>query len=337
MQGSFKFPIPFSDRDIERIQEHFNPDNYDPEKEDKVERNKNRIWAVPVRKILVRKYQTEVFRLEALLQRTPRVALVLVGNDLASISYVANLEKILKTCGIGRKVFEISEHQGQTRLNSVLEEIASGDNYAGVITQLPLPSCFDEYEMRKRISEEKDIDGLNPINLMKFIDGKAPLLPATVGGIAMAIHTHDISLSNEDEDKEIVILGQGKLVGTPLTIFFTKVYEKTVCSANENTSGMPDRLEECDIIICGTGQVEVYDEKIINPERKQVLLDVDFGIRDKKFLGGFTERAHQLAYMSMRNPGGSGLFTQLYAIHNILILAARQARKRDESFTLYQE
>jgi len=339
MPCSFEFPIPFSDEDIERIQKHFDPDNYDPEKEGKVERNKNRIWAAPVRDILVPKYQTEVSILKALLQRTPRVALVLVGNDPASGSYVTNLEKILAKCGIDRRVFEIAEREGQAKLNRVLEEIAAPNSqYSGVICQLPLPNGFSEYEMRKGIDEERDIDGLNPNNLLKFIDGEAPLLPATVGGVAMAIHTYGIPLSDGDKDREIAVLGYGKLVGQPVSTFLGRVHNLSFRLVNEDAPGMPDKLRECDIIISGTGKVNVYDERIINPQRKQVLLDIDFGVtEDGMFLGGFTERAHQLAYMSMRNPGGSGLFTQLYAIHNILTLAGRQARKIDESFALYQE
>ena len=70
----------------------------------------------------------------------------------------------------------------------------------------------------------------------------------------------------------------------------------------------------------------------------QVLFDIDFGVADDgRFLGGFTETAHRLAYASMRNPGGSGLFTQLFAVHNILTLVERKARKIDGKFKLYQD
>lgn len=336
MNNSFMPPIPLSVEEIAQIREHFDPENY--RSTDGENANENRIWAKPVRKILVPRYQSEVERMANILQQLPQVALVLVGDDPASHSYVTNLEKILAKCGIGREVFEIAEREGQTKLNKVLEEIAAPNSqYNGVICQLPLPNGFSEYEMRKGIDEERDIDGLNPNNLLKFIDGKAPLLPATVGGIAMAIHAYGIPLSDGGKDREIAVLGYGKLVGQPVSTFLGRVHNLSFRLVNEDASGMPDKLRECDIIISGTGKVEVYDERIINPQRKQVLLDIDFGIADDgRFLGGFTETAHRLAYASMRNPGGSGLFTQLFAVHNILTLVERKARKIDGKFKLYQ-
>lgn len=332
----FKPPIPFSPEELAAIRLHFKPDDYNPDSDSEDERNKNRIWAAPVRDVLIPKFTGEVSRIQNALNSSPSVALVLVGNDPGSRSYVTNLEKLLGKCGIERKVFEIKEREGQEGLDNALEEIGRDTGITGVICQLPLPSGFDEYEMRERIPAEKDIDVLNPGNAMKFIGGIAPLLPATVGGVAMALQTYGISLTHGGHGKEIAILGQGALVGTPLNIFFTRVCGGTVYSANENTSEIIEKLRNCDIIVSGTRRINLYDERIINPERKQALLDIDFGYENRVFYGGFTAEAHRLAYASMRNPGGSGLFTQLAAVHNILTLCERKVKKvTGREFELY--
>lgn len=204
----------------------------------------------------------------------PSIAIILVGQNPASESYVKAKLKACDKAGINHSVIRFDETVDTLQL---LEEVKklNKSRYDGFIIQLPLPDHINKDTIINEISAYKDIDGFHPINFGKMALGQKSMRPATAYGILKLIQYYNI----ETKGKHIVVIGRSNIVGKPISIMLGNDFNigrGTITSCDINT---PKKLldEECrkaDIIIVAVGKPKLLTADMI----KQGSIIIDVGI-----------------------------------------------------------
>jgi len=207
-----------------------------------------------------------------------KLAAVLVGNNFSSRIYVKKKEEACRKIGIGFELFRFSLGISALKLKKEIKKIAKRADIKGVIIQLPLPKNFNSQEFLNLVPPEKDVDVLTETNIGKFYSGNLPIYPPTAAGIRELLREYKIKLKG----KNVVLVGAGKLVGRPLTLWLLK--EKASFSVvDEFTKDISFFTKKADIIISGTGVVNIIKGNMIR--KGAVVIDVGVSHKGKKLVG----------------------------------------------------
>ncbi len=183
---------------------------------------------------------------------TPGLAVIMVGNDPASKTYVGMKDKKCNELGIRSVQIAFPEHTTQDELISKIEELNFDSNIHGILVQLPLPEHISQSAVIRAISPFKDVDCFHPFNLGRMIIGEAEFLPATPAGIRELIRYYGF----ETAGKHVVIVGRSNIVGKPLANILIQKGEcadATVTVVNSRTSNIEDYTRTADILIVAIG------------------------------------------------------------------------------------
>ncbi len=203
--------------------------------------------------------------------RAPHLAAVLVGNDPASETYVANKVKSCQEVGITSTEFRLPEDTSEETLLELVGELNERDDIDGYIVQLPLPSQIDETKVLMKIDPEKDVDGFHPCNLGKMMTGLPTFLPATPAGILELLKRYGV----ETKGKRCVILGRSNIVGTPVSVLMSrKGVDATVTVCHSRTTNLKEITLSADILIVAIGQPRFVTEDMV----KEGAVVIDVGI-----------------------------------------------------------
>lgn len=183
------------------------------------------------------------------LKKDLRLAIVLVGENPASLRFIEEKKKFGKEIGIDTRVYKFDESVSTTALREKTAEIVHIKQNTGVIIQLPLPPQINVQYILNSVPPEKDIDVLSSRALGEFYTGRSSILPPVVGAINKIYGTASTEVI---EKKNIVIVGAGRLVGKPLAMWFIN-HGATVSVLNKNTSNIAAFTKEADILISGVG------------------------------------------------------------------------------------
>ena len=224
---------------------------------------------------------------------TPGLVAVLVGDDPASAVYVRNKERAAEDAGMRSEVRRLPSDISRDQLLEELAALNADDSVHGYITQLPLPSHIDEDEIIEAINPEKDVDGLNPVNIGRLVAGRPVFVPATPAGIQEML----MRSGHDPEGKHVVICGRSNIVGRPvanLLIQRSAGANATVTVCHTRTRDLPELTRRADILIAAIGQpqyvtadmvsegvvvIDVGINRVDAPERKRgyrLVGDVDF-------------------------------------------------------------
>ena len=223
----------------------------------------------------------------------PKLGAILVGDDPASAVYVRNKEKAANEAGMLSEVRRFSSDITQEKLLEEDARLNSDSSIHGYITQLPLPSHIDEDEIISSISPEKDIDGLNPVNIGRLVMGRPVFVPATPAGIKEML----LRSGYDTAGKHVVVCGRSNIVGKPVANLFMQRAEganATVTVCHTRTTDLKEITRTADILIAAIGQpnyvtadmvsdgvvvIDVGINRVEAPERKRgykLVGDVDF-------------------------------------------------------------
>lgn len=206
-------------------------------------------------------------------KRAPHLAAILVGEDAASQTYVANKEKSCKNVGITSSLYRLPVETTQDELLGIIDFINQDDDVDGVIVQLPLPEHIDNNTIIEAIHPSKDVDGFHPVNIGKMVSGLPTYLPATPYGILMMLEYYKIETSG----KNCVVLGRSNIVGTPMSLLLSrKAYPGncTVTTVHSRSQNIEKITAEADIIVAALGQPHFLKEEMV---KKDVVI-IDVGI-----------------------------------------------------------
>ena len=194
--------------------------------------------------------------------RAPHLAAVIVGEDGASMTYVANKEKSSHEVGFTSSVYRMSEKTTEKQLLETIEFLNNDPDIDGFIVQLPLPKHINEQKVIDSISPDKDVDGFTPINIGRMVLGEECFVPATPMGICTLL-------------KHCVVLGRSNIVGTPAAnLLSRKGFDCTVTMCHSKTQNLKELCLQADILVVAIGKPEFVTEDMV----KEGAVVIDVGI-----------------------------------------------------------
>lgn len=198
-----------------------------------------------------------------------RLAVIQVGNDAASSTYVRNKQNACKYCGIHSTTYTLVDGVNTTEdeILEIIEMLNNDDSVNGILVQLPLPSHIDEHKIIQAIVPEKDVDGFHEINVGKLMIGEDTFVPCTTKGIIELLEANHIKI----EGMNCVVVGRSNIVGKPTAIELLH-HNATVTMCHSKTSGLELFCREADILVCAVGKPKFFDRKYITPNT--VVVDV---------------------------------------------------------------
>jgi methylenetetrahydrofolate dehydrogenase (NADP+)/methenyltetrahydrofolate cyclohydrolase len=240
----------------------------------------------------------------------PSIAVILVGENPASVVYVRNKERAAKRCGILSKKDIYPESLTEKELLNKIEELNNDPLIHGILVQLPLPSHIDEKKIMEAISPAKDVDGFHPLNVGKIFTENAPFYPCTPYGILKMLDYYDIPVKG----KNCVIIGQSNIVGKPLVVMLMNRLA-TVSSLNIFTKDVKSIAAGADILISATGKAHLIDENYVKDGA--VVIDVGISNIGGKLCGDVNfERVINKVSKITPVPGGVGPLTVAVLMEN---------------------
>lgn len=206
-------------------------------------------------------------------KRPPHLVAVIVGEDGASLSYVASKEKQSKEVGFTSSVYRFPETITEKELLETLDFLNKDPEVDGYIVQLPLPKHISERKVLESINPAKDVDGFHPTNEGRMMIGLPSYIPATPYGIKKLLDRSNI----ETGGKHCVVLGRSNIVGTPISILMSRNSSKANCTVtmcHSKTKNLKEICLQADIIIVAIGKPEFLTADMV----KEGAVIVDVGI-----------------------------------------------------------
>lgn len=199
--------------------------------------------------------------------RVPCLAVIIVGDNPASRSYVRGKIQAAEFVGMTSRLIELPEDVSEPGLLAVIEELNQDDAVDGVLVQLPLPKHIDEDRVIDAIAIGKDVDGFHPQNVSNLWLGRPCIVPCTPKGIITMIETTGVPISG----KKAVVVGRSNIVGKPVAKLLLD-RNATVTIAHSRTADLPAVTREADILVAAVGRPRMIDGSMIKPGA--VVIDV---------------------------------------------------------------
>ena len=252
---------------------------------------------------------------------TPKLAVIMVGNNPASKVYVKNKSKACDEVGIEYEEYILEENIKQEQLKNLIEKLNKDNTINGILLQSPLPANLDINEAIKKIDYNKDVDGFHPMNIGKLVLGQDTFVSCTPYGIMRLFEEYKIELSG----KNVVILGRSNIVGKPLMqCCINKNATVTVC--HSKTKEIEQKEKEADILITAIGKPNFI--KAENVKKDAVIIDVGINrLETGKIVGDvdFEEVSKKASYITPV-PGGVGPMTIAMLINNVIKAPKQQSK-----------
>jgi len=197
---------------------------------------------------------------------TPGLAVVLVGDNPASQTYVAGKGRAAKACGFRSIQHNLPADTPQAELLTLVEALNADPAVHGILVQLPLPGHIDSPRVLESIAPMKDVDGFHPINvgLLSIGDTRRALIPCTPAGAMILIDKACERLGRSLPGMEAVIVGRSNIVGKPMAQLLLARHS-TVTIAHSRTRDLPSVARRADILVAAVGQPEMVRENWVKP------------------------------------------------------------------------
>ena len=254
---------------------------------------------------------------------TPGLAVILVGNDAASATYVASKAKACKEAGIYSVVHEMPDSITQEELLETINMMNNNPKLDGILVQLPLPKHIDTTIVLEAINPLKDVDGFHPYNVGRMVSNLDSFLPATPFGVMRIFEEHNIELSG----KNVVVIGSSDIVGKPMASLLINA-KATVTVCNSRTKDLKAHTLAADIVVIAVGVPYLLKEDMVKDEA--VVIDVGINRLDTGKLVGdadFEGLKNKCSHLTPV-PGGVGPMTIAMLLKNT-IKAAKLRYKRE--------
>jgi len=267
-------------------------------------------------KALAERIKGEITNKVLKMDKKPALGTILVGSDPGSIAYVDGKHRDCAQVGIKSIKVNLPESATTAEVIKAVTELNQNPECTGYIVQLPLPKTVNTEEVLLAIDPNKDADGLNPINLGKFVLGKNTIIPCTPKAILALLTENKIKLSGT----KVLIIGRGTTVGRPLSILLSqKPNNATVTLAHSATSNLPELMKQADIVVAAIGSAHFIKPGMIKDGA--TVIDVGITRTDQGLVGDVDPAVTQSASAFAPMPGGVGPMTRAILLNNIIELA----------------
>tara|TARA_Y100001970_G_scaffold76044_1_gene96499 strand:- start:14394 stop:15278 length:885 start_codon:yes stop_codon:yes gene_type:complete len=216
---------------------------------------------------------------------TPKLAVILVGDDPASQVYVRNKQRSAISVGMDAVDYKFSSNDTDASVIDLIKQLNNDSMTHGILVQLPLPQNFDKDLIINSIDPLKDVDGLHPFNVGLVSLGQPRFIPATPYGISEMLIRNNL----EVEGSNIVIIGRSNIVGIPLGNLFVqkmKNFNSTITICHSNTKNISEYTQNADIVMAALGRAKFLTVDMV--KENSVIIDVGINrIEDNSKKSGY--------------------------------------------------
>ncbi len=261
-----------------------------------------------------------VYQLKSDGQRAPHIAIILVGDDGASHTYVNGKINACRKVGFDYTLMQFASTITESKLIQHVESLNADEDIDGFIVQLPLPDHISVEKITEKIHPEKDVDGFTNQNFGSIVSSNPLLLPATPFGVMELLRRYELSI----EGKNCVVIGASRLTGAPLSLMLLSHGNATVTVCNKYTENLERHTREADILIVAVGKPGLVTGDMV----KEGAIVIDVGttrVQDKTKKSGFRlsgdadfESVEKVAGYITPVPGGVGPMTIASLLMNTL-------------------
>ena len=247
------------------------------------------------------------------------LAVIIVGNNPASRTYVNNKKKACEAAGILSEEYALPEETTQEELLALVEELNHKDSINGILCQLPLPKQLDEEAVIAAISEKKDVDAFSAVNVGHIMIGDYSFLPCTPAGIMEILRHYNIDVAG----KECVVIGRSNIVGKPMAMLLLH-QNGTVTICHSKTKNLKDVTSRADILVAAVGIPHFVTADMV--KEGAVVIDVGMDRDENGKLCGdvdFAAVEPKASYITPV-PGGVGPMTIATLLKNTVTAAKQQ-------------
>jgi len=255
----------------------------------------------------------------------PCLAVVLVGEDPPSLSYVKSKEKALAEAGMESRDIRLAETTTEAQLLSIIAELNKDEKIHGILVQSPVPKHINEDNITAAVAPEKDVDCFHPVSVGKMILEKPGFLPCTPHGVLMLLREYKVPVSGAN----VVVVGRSNLVGKPLAnLLIRREYNATVTLCHTGTKDLCSHTSQADILI-----VAARNPEFIKPDMiKQGAAVIDVGInrvpdasnpKGYRLCGDVDPAVAEKAGWYTPVPGGVGPMTIAMLLQSVVEAAER--------------
>ncbi|HLU22220.1 bifunctional methylenetetrahydrofolate dehydrogenase/methenyltetrahydrofolate cyclohydrolase FolD [Lederbergia graminis] len=255
----------------------------------------------------------------------PGLAVILVGNNPASRTYVTSKQKSCKAIGMESLLIEMPEDVEEATLLAKIEELNNQDDIHGILVQLPLPAHISEQKVIETISHTKDVDGFHPINVGKMMIGQDTFLPCTPYGVMKMLEHEGIEISG----KHAVIIGRSNIVGKPQGQLLLRE-NATVTYCHSKTPDLASFTQKADILVAAIGKAKMITKDYV--KQGAVVIDVGMNRDENNKLCGdvdFDDVVEKAGYITPV-PGGVGPMTITMLLANTVKSARNVLNNRNQ-------
>ncbi|MFL0582588.1 bifunctional methylenetetrahydrofolate dehydrogenase/methenyltetrahydrofolate cyclohydrolase FolD [Solibacillus silvestris] len=265
-------------------------------------------------------------RVQALKEQgiTPGLAVILVGDNPASKTYVANKQKSCEQIGMYSELVKLPEEISEQALLEQIRELNERASIHGILVQLPLPKHINEDKVIQTISPEKDVDGFSPISVGKMMLGQDTYLPCTPYGVMKILEHTGIDVAG----KHAVIVGRSHIVGKPMGQLLLQK-DATVTYTHSKTPDLPYFTKQADILIAAVGRANFITSEHI--KEGAVVIDVGINRNEDNRLCGDVDFDDVLGIASHITPvpGGVGPMTITMLLENTVQAAEKELERQE--------
>jgi len=254
----------------------------------------------------------------ALYHRPPHLAIILIGNNAGSESYVKGKAKACEVAGIKHSLYRFEDTVGEELVADLIEKLNQDTTVDGMILQLPIPNHLNENKLIDLISKDKDADGFHVVNQGNLYQKRETIHPATPKGIMTLLKSYHINVSGMDA----VIVGRSNIVGFPVArLLMDQGATITVC--HRQTKDLSFHTKKADLLVVASGKANLVTKDMVKPGA--IVIDVGVNRVDGKLVGDVDfEHVKEIASYITPVPKGVGPMTinallentyQLYLMH----------------------
>lgn len=255
-------------------------------------------------------------QVEALKEKgfTPKLSVILVGNDGASQSYVRSKKKAAEKIGMISEIVHLEETATEEEVLNELNRLNNDDSVSGILVQVPLPKQVSEQKILEAINPDKDVDGFHPINIGKLYIDEQTFVPCTPLGIMEILKHADIDL----EGKNAVVIGRSHIVGQPVSKLLLQK-NASVTILHSRSKDMASYLKDADVIVSAVGKPGLVTKDVV--KEGAVIIDVgNTPDEDGKLKGDVDyDAVKEIAGAITPVPGGVGPLTITMVLNNTLL------------------
>lgn len=272
---------------------------------------------------LAAKMRAEAAKDVAALKRAgvnPGLAVVLVGDDQASATYVRSKLRDCEECGIASFDYKLPADASQDEILQLVRNLNDDPKITGILVQMPLPSHLDAEEIIETISPLKDVDGFHPTSLGRLVRGLPGLRPCTPAGIMVMLDEYNIELAG----KNAVIVGRSSIVGKPMAHMLLE-RDATISVAHSRTRNLDEICRSADILVVACGIARLVKGDWVRPGATVIDVGMDRD-EDGRLCGDVDyDDVFNVAGAITPVPGGVGPMTRAMLMSNVVTAARMQA------------